>query len=208
MIPLIALMIGAYIVTRMMIFLLNKNPDQIKLGNIINKVLAIITIIITVVCVVLIFSPNTDFVDFGEEVKPDKISLKSEEVEGSKKPKEKRKDIEDLEQKQAYIDKVKILNLRVAEARFEGVGVFGEIKNTGDKTLTKVEITIYFLDKNDKPIFEKTYPHVSVSKFSIGDNEPLKPNYSTKFGYGPDDVPSDWAQKVRAKITNIEFEKK
>ncbi|TET68640.1 MAG: DUF2393 domain-containing protein [Candidatus Aminicenantes bacterium] len=206
MIPLIALMIGAYIVTRMMIFLLNKNPDQIKLGNIINKVLATITIIITVVCVVLIFSSSISSFNFGEEVKPDEISLKSEEVEGSKKPKEKSKGTEDLEQKQAYIDKVKILNLRVAETRFEGLGVFGEIKNTGDKTLTKVEITIYFLDKNEKPIYEKTYLPVLVTDFSIGDSKPLRPNYSEKFGYKTDDAPSEWTQKVRAKITNIEFE--
>ncbi|MDH5467472.1 MAG: DUF2393 family protein [Candidatus Aminicenantes bacterium] len=204
MIPLMSLMIGAYIITRMMIFLLNKNPDQFKLGNIINKVLATITIIITAVCVVLIFSSSTSFLDIEEEIKPDEISLKSKKVESSKKPKEK--DIEELEQKQAYIDKIKILNLRVAEAQFGGLGVFGEIKNAGDKTLTEVEITIYFLDKNNKPIFEKTYHPVLVTEFSLGDNKPLKPNYSREFGYKPDDIPSDWAEKVRAKITNIEFE--
>lgn len=138
--------------------------------------------------------------------KTDEVSLKSKEVETIKEPKEKKKDVEELELKQAYIDKVKILNLRVAEAQFGGLGIFGEIKNTGDKTLTEVEITIYFLDKNNKPIFEKTYLPVLVSDFSIGNNKPLRPNYSEKFGYKPDDIPSDWAQKVRTKITNIEFE--
>lgn len=204
MIPLLSLMIGAYIITRMMIFLLNKNPDQFKLGNKINKVLATITIIITVICVVLIFSSGTSLLDVEEEIKPDGISLKSKEVEGSKKP--EIKDIEELDPKQAYIDKVKILNLRVAEAQFGGLGVFGEIKNTGDKTLTEVEITIYFLDKNNKPIFEETYSPVFVTDFSIGENKPLRPNYSEKFGYSTDDVPSEWSKKVRAKITNIEFE--
>ncbi len=77
MIPFISLMIGAYIITRMMIFLLNKNPDQIKLGNIINKILATVIIFITVVCVILIFSPSTSSFDFLEEEKSDEIPLKS-----------------------------------------------------------------------------------------------------------------------------------
>jgi hypothetical protein len=199
MIPLIALMIGAYIVTQMMIFLLRNDPQQSKTGMVFNKILAALTIFITVICVISIYISSiipseTRAIEHISE--SNKLPLSGKEVEASRK----------TEVEQAYINKVEIRNLRVAKTISGDFGVFGEIKNFGDRILRKVEITIYFLDKNDKPIFEKSYNPVFVTKFSIGDNEPLKPNYSTKFGYGPDDVPSDWAQNVRAKITNIEFE--
>lgn len=116
------------------------------------------------------------------------------------------KETKNFGEKQAYINKIAIRNLRVSKSTFGSPGVFGEIKNVGDRTLKKVEITIYFLDKSGKPIFEEIYHPVLVTDFSLGDNEPLKSNYSRKFGYSTDDVPSEWAKKVRAKITNIEFE--
>ena len=112
---------------------------------------------------------------------------------------------EQTEEKQAYIDKVKIVNLRVAKAVLDDWGVFGEIKNTGNRTLTEVEITIYYLDEYGNTIYEDDYHPVLISKWS-SDNKPLKPNYSEKFGYGTDDVPSEWSKKIKAYVTNIEFE--
>ena len=87
------------------------------------------------------------------------------------------------------------------------VGVFGEIKNNGDRTLKEVEITTYCLDKNDKIIFEKTYHPVLVLENSfMMDNTPLKPNYSRRFGCKLDDAPSDWSKKVKVIVTDIEFQ--
>jgi hypothetical protein len=58
------------------------------------------------------------------------------------------------------------------------------------------------------PIFEETYSPVWVSEYSFGtSNKPLKPNYSRRFGYSIDDVPSDWAKKIKAEITDIRFER-
>jgi hypothetical protein len=58
------------------------------------------------------------------------------------------------------------------------------------------------------PIFEETYSPVWVSEYSFGvSNKPLKPNYSRRFGYSIDDVPSDWAKKIKAEITAIRFER-
>jgi len=135
------------------------------------------------------------------------LELDSKAVEASEKIKHLDKEIKSFKEKQAYIDKVKITRLEVAKAVLRGLGVFGEIKNLGNRSLKEVEITIYFLDKNGKPIFEETYHPVLVTEYSFGDrNKPLKPNYTRKFGYSTDDVPSDWAKKVQAKITDIEFE--
>lgn len=207
MIPLMSLMIGCYIVTRMMIFLLRDDSQQSKAGIIINKVLAAGTVLVTITCVIFIFlSGISPFLD-EDIVKPSEFSLNSKEIEASKKEKKPGEEMEKFKEKQAYIDKVVIRSLKVAKAISGDLGVFGEIKNLGDRTLKEVEITIYFLDKNDKSIFEKIHRPVLVTEFSFSDNDPLKPNYSRKFGYTTDDVPSEWAKKVKAKVTNIEFEK-
>ena len=108
-------------------------------------------------------------------------------------------------EKQAYADKIKIMNLKVAKAVFGDLGVFGEIKNTGNRTLTEVEITIYYLDDYGNTIYEDTFHPILISRWS-SDNKPLKPNYTEKFGYGADDVPSEWSKKIKVYITNIEFE--
>lgn len=113
--------------------------------------------------------------------------------------------IEENQEKQAYLDKVKIINLQVAKAVLDDWGVFGEIKNTGNRTLTKVEIIIYYLDEHANTIYEDTFRPVHVSSWS-SNSKPLKPNYSEKFGYGADDVPSGWSQKIKVSVTDIEFE--
>jgi hypothetical protein len=78
--------------------------------------------------------------------------------------------------------------------------------NRGDKTLKKVEITAYCLDKEGAVVHEETYHPVLVTDFSFGDNHPLKPNYGKTFGYKIDNAPSDWAKKVRVAVTDVEFE--
>ena len=204
MIPLMSLMIGCYIVTRMMIFLLRDDPQQSKAGIIINKVLAAGTVLVTITCVIFIFLSGISPLLDEDIVKPSEFSLNSKEIEASKKEKKLGEETEKFKEKQAYKDKVVIRSLKVAS----DFGFLGEIKNLGDRTLKEVEITIYFLDKNNKSIFEKIYRPVLVTEFSFSDNDPLKPNYSRKFAYyTTDDVPSEWAKKVNAKVTNIEFEK-
>jgi hypothetical protein len=106
----------------------------------------------------------------------------------------------------AYLPSVELLGIQVADSTTGGKGVFGEVKNNGDRTLSKVGITIYYLDRDSKPVFEKTYNPVLVTSFSFGDdNAPLKPGYSRKFGYRLDDAPSDWAGEVEVKVTAIKF---
>jgi hypothetical protein len=102
---------------------------------------------------------------------------------------------------------VSVSRVTVADGALGGRGVFGEVKNDGDRTLSSVEITIFFLDRNKTPIAETTYHPVLVSTFSSGDADaPLRPGYSRKFGVRAD-APSDWAGTVDVKVTEVQFAK-
>jgi len=66
MIPFMALMIGAYIITRMMIFLLGDDPNQSKFSLVVNKLFAAGTIVVAIVCILLIFASGIDLNQFLE----------------------------------------------------------------------------------------------------------------------------------------------
>ncbi len=84
--------------------------------------------------------------------------------------------------------------------------VFGKIKNNGNRSLRRVEVTAYFLDNQGKTIFENSYPAVSTGTLMSQDS-PLKPNYIKDFGYKSKGCPSEWSEgKVTVAITDIEFE--
>lgn len=106
----------------------------------------------------------------------------------------------------AYFDKIEVRNVRVGQDVLGRPGVFGELKNRGDRTLRKVEVTAYCLDKEGKMVHEESYNPVRVSEYSFGDNQPLKPNYGKTFGFRIDGAPSDWAKKVTVAVTDVEFE--
>jgi hypothetical protein len=107
----------------------------------------------------------------------------------------------------AYLPKVLVKGVHVGKSALDETGVFGEIKNTGDRTLRQVEITIYCLGPQGKPVFEKTYHPVMVSEFSFDESgQPLKPGYSRQFGVKLEDAPSDWSRKVDVKVTHVEFQ--
>ena len=107
----------------------------------------------------------------------------------------------------AYLSKILVSKVSVGKDVLGRMGIFGEVKNSGDHTLKKVEITIYCLGPDGKPVFEKTYTPVLVSAMSFGDsNQPLKPGYSRQFGVKMDDAPSEWTKKVDVKVTQVEFQ--
>ena len=132
------------------------------------------------------------------------LSKSLEQAEGTLGDASYEASAEQNREKQAYVGKIKIMNLKVAKAVLADWGVFGELKNTGNRTLTKVEITIYYLDDYGNTIYEDTFYPVLVSNWS-SDNKPLKPNYTEKFGYNADDVPSEWSKQIKVYVTNIEF---
>ncbi len=145
------------------------------------------------------------------------LELDAEMVDAKEGIEEVKTEIKQLEEKQSYINNVVLYDLQsmycetYLEKKVPGVGF--KIKNKGNRTLRKVEVTVYFKDASGTIIAEKTYHPVLVTEYSFGgDNKPLKPNYiwqieSGKF-YKADSVPTEWKEgAVSAKITNIEFEK-
>lgn len=90
-------------------------------------------------------------------------------------------------------------------------GVTFKLRNEGDKTLDRVEVTVFFKDKNGTTIAEETYNPVLVSKYSYSrDNKPLKPGYIWQIEKGKffaaKSVPSEWLEgSANARITAIEI---
>lgn len=109
----------------------------------------------------------------------------------------------------AYISNVAVGKVEVGKTVLDEPGVFGELKNNGDRILAKVEITIYFLDAQGNPVSEKTYTPVNegAQNFGMSDTSALKPRYARKFGYKADEAPSDWSKKVRVEVTKVGFAK-
>jgi hypothetical protein len=86
-------------------------------------------------------------------------------------------------------------------------GVSGTIKNIGDKSLSHVEITIYFLDSNNVRTGEKAGSVVNTESI-MDKTEPLKPNYTKDFSaIVESDAPSSWAGKVEVEVSKIAFDK-
>lgn len=84
--------------------------------------------------------------------------------------------------------------------------ILGEVKNTGDRTLTSLTLRLYGLDADAKPVFD-------VDNYAVSDNlitgapEPLKANYARAFmQFAPDDAPASWTEKVEVKVESLEFE--
>jgi hypothetical protein len=110
-------------------------------------------------------------------------------------------------EKQNYLQFIQVNKVEVGRTILEEPGIFGEVKNTGNRTLTRVEITIYFLNKQGQPVFEKQFPAVLAGSGTFGrDDKPLKPGYSQKFGVKAEDAPSEWAKAVTVKVTDVDFE--
>ncbi len=94
-------------------------------------------------------------------------------------------------------------NTKVAGATFK-------LKNTGDRSLDRVEVTVYFKDSSGAIISEEDFNPVLVSSYSMGDNKPLKAGYvwqmeAEKF-FAAKKVPKEWVEaSFDARITDIKF---
>jgi hypothetical protein len=84
--------------------------------------------------------------------------------------------------------------------------VSGKIKNKGARTLSRVEVTAYFLDGSGNEIFENSFLPVLASGI-MADDTPLRPNYIKEFAFKTSGCPSEWQEgRVRLAITDLEFE--
>jgi len=69
MLPFLSLMVGSYIITKMIIYLLDSDPNQpSRFGLVLNKLFAAGTIIVTIVCLVLIWVSSVGL-DINELIK-------------------------------------------------------------------------------------------------------------------------------------------
>jgi len=121
--------------------------------------------------------------------------------------------------KQEYINentKLYDVEAKYTESRLKGTvpGVDFKVKNTGERTLDLVEVTVKFQNSKGEIIFEEEYTPVLVSKYNVtGDNKPLKPGYiwqqeRGKF-YIANSVTTEWKEgEVKASIKNIDFANK
>lgn len=87
-------------------------------------------------------------------------------------------------------------------------GVTFKLKNNGERTLKRVEVTVEFLNAEGRPIAEEVYNPVIAGGYSA--DPPLRPGYiwQSERGrfYSAKAVPSEWQSgRARAFITDIEF---
>lgn len=121
----------------------------------------------------------------------------------------------EFSEKMEYIDKVKITEFLATRidtySKKAAPAVRISLKNSGDRSLDKVKVVVYFQDKDGNTIFEEDYHPVLVSKYSFsGDNKPLKPGYVNEMEkdkyYTLDSALSDWKEgKAVAKVVDIKF---
>lgn len=143
------------------------------------------------------------------------LTLDSESVEAKSSIEETKKEVASIKAKQEYIKNVILYDFKAkyydSYLNKNIPGINFKIKNEGNRTLKKVEVTVYFKNADGNTIAEENYHPVLVSSYGFGDNnKPLKPNYiwqmeRGKF-YQAKSVPSEWKEgSAMSKITNIEF---
>ncbi|MGY3728041.1 MULTISPECIES: DUF6694 family lipoprotein [Cobetia] len=126
-----------------------------------------------------------------------------------------KEEMHEFTEKNNYMDKVVITEFeakRIDTYTKKSVpAVRLSIKNTGNKSLDRVKIVVYFKNEKGVTIFEEEYNPVLVSKYSYGDsNKPLKAGYVKEMEqdkyYTLDTPLTDWAEgKAVAQVVDIEF---
>jgi formylglycine-generating enzyme required for sulfatase activity len=114
--------------------------------------------------------------------------------------------------------KVEVSGLKAAEGSSGNARVTGTVKNTGDKPLDEVELTVFYVDDDGKPVFEdnkfrptfsKTWP-VIVNSDRPGDHtKALKPGESRGFSLEvpqPFDIDAE-PTKIGAKVAAVQVSK-
>lgn len=107
--------------------------------------------------------------------------------------------------REAYMAYLELTNLQIDDMGFDAKLLSGEIKNTGVKTVRKIEITISYLDDAGKAVYERTYYPVLASQWETGEDKLLKPNSSQRFQYKIDYFPVGWSGELTVKIAKIAF---
>jgi len=105
----------------------------------------------------------------------------------------------------AYRDYLEFADVQIDDMGLDAKLLSGAIKNTGAKTVRKIEITISYLDEAGKAVYERTYYPVLASQWETDEGKLLKPNSSRRFQYKLDYFPAGWSGKMDLKIAKIAF---
>jgi len=89
-------------------------------------------------------------------------------------------------------------------------GVEFKVKNNGDRTVTKLCVTVYFQDGAGSNIAEEEFCPILEHSYSMNDHGPLKPGYVWQqergHFYSAKRVPSEWkAGAATAQISDVEL---
>ncbi|HLY10150.1 MAG TPA: SUMF1/EgtB/PvdO family nonheme iron enzyme [Planctomycetota bacterium] len=116
----------------------------------------------------------------------------------------------------AYLAKLEVTGLKAVEGTKGNARVTGTLKNAGDRTLSEVELTVYYTDEDGKPVFEdnkarpcfsKAWPVLANSDQPGDQPKALKPGESRTFQL---DVPQPFdldveLTKVGARASAVQF---
>lgn len=84
--------------------------------------------------------------------------------------------------------------------------ITGSLTNTGERTLTRVDVIIYYQDADGRDVGELELERVVDTENSSGDTSPLRPGYVRDFSTWARYAPSAWdSMAVRAEVSHVEF---
>jgi len=116
-----------------------------------------------------------------------------------------------FEEKQYLENQIKLIDVEYGEKlkdyysdKYEK-SIKGIVVNKGNKTLTKIRVTIYYLNSEGQRIAERS-EYVAYPFINAEDENLVKPNYEKEFEFGIESkAPKNWGGKVELEITKIEF---
>lgn len=108
---------------------------------------------------------------------------------------------------EAYVPLVELRSVWAGEANGGGTGVFGEVRNGGDRALSRVEVQIRCLAPDGRLLHEQQYCPVGASAASPGGGGRLDPSDVRAWGCLLDGAPAGWAGPVDVSVTAVEFTK-
>lgn len=127
---------------------------------------------------------------------------------GSAKVAERQAD-NDAEARRELVAYLPSLDLAVSGRYTAGghISITGKLKNRGSKTVTYLKLVVYLKDADGNRIAEDDFQVVYVNDWGIGNDKPLKPNYSININLPWLDPPDGWEEgSFDYQITELRFE--
>ena len=119
---------------------------------------------------------------------------------------------------EAYAAKIEVSGFKIGEVVKGNARVTGQLKNAGDRAIDEVELTVFYVDEDGKPMFEdgkarptynKVWPVLVNSEKPGVHAAPLKPGETRLFEVEipqPFEVETE-PTKVGAKVSALQFSK-